>query len=160
MVAAYARLGQAIVRTGQMCPIENAASRTREQHRQSASCRWQKISRFLDESSANLSGPQGPAANLASRSSQVALLSESSTTRRLRGWSIGEKSLLHLLTRKKAKEKRTLVQSLDNDRYAESSNSSGVHFDFEPSRIGSVSTNLRTFTICRVRSLYFLKCGL
>lgn len=34
-----------------MCPIENAASRTREQSHPSATCRWQKTSRFLDESS-------------------------------------------------------------------------------------------------------------
>jgi len=35
-----------------------------------------------------------------------------------------------------------------------------VHLDFEPSKMGSVSTSLRSFTICRVRSLYVLKCGL
>jgi len=59
MVAACARLGQAIVVdwTGQMCPIENAASRTREQSRPSATCRWQETSRFVDESSATLTLP-------------------------------------------------------------------------------------------------------
>ena len=41
-----------------MCPIENAASRTREQSRPSATCRLQKASRFLDESSANFPRPR------------------------------------------------------------------------------------------------------
>lgn len=37
-----------------MCPIENVASRTREQSRPSATCWWQETSWFLDESSATL----------------------------------------------------------------------------------------------------------
>jgi hypothetical protein len=36
-----------------MCPIENVASRTREQSRPNATCWWQETSWFLDESSAN-----------------------------------------------------------------------------------------------------------